>query len=113
MLDLGDSKPITVAGVKKLSGLSDLYTIQLSGTNDVDDSYIDALNRMKTRGYQLNGSKVSMKTVDVLARRPGTHTLRVSIGDDITIEKLKGYKKRFPQITFTAVDEYNTRIPID
>lgn len=113
LLDLGDSKPITVAGVKKLSGLSDLYTIQLSGTNDVDDSYIDALNRMKTRGYQLNGSKVSMKTVDVLARRPGTHTLRVSIGDDITIEKLKGYKKRFPQITFTAVDEYNTRIPID
>lgn len=111
-VDLGNSSRITLADAKRLASMKKLAFIKLSGTVGVDDSFGPVLARSKIKSFLLNGTSISLATVELLSKRKETDMIRVSIGGDITIQGLRRLKKAHPKIKYSAVDEYNTAVPI-
>ena len=111
-VDLGNSSQITLADVKRLASMKKLAFIKLSGTVGVDDSFGPVLARSRIKSFMLNGTSISMATVELLSKRQETRMIRVSIGGDITIQALRQLKRAHPYIKYSAVDEYNTAVQI-
>lgn len=111
-VDLGNSSRITLADAKRLASMKKLAFIKLSGTVGVDDGFGPVLARSKIKSFLLNGTSISLATVELLSKRKETDMIRVSIGGDITIQGLRRLKKAHPKIKYSAVDEYNTAVPI-
>lgn len=111
-LDLGYSRPITLEGVRKFKKLPKLKAIKLAAKEIYDDKFGEVLANTTIKTFLLNETSITMKTVEKLAKRKETKFIRVSLGKDITKEKLRLFKKKFPHVKFQAIDMYKTNVSL-